>query len=71
MNKQYISSIIVARNAECSIEKSLMSLIRQNYPHDLYEIVFVDGQSEDRTLEIAENILAQSKLNYQIFINQK
>lgn len=46
MKKPYISTIIVARNAGKSIEKSLKSLIEQDYPKDLYEIIFVDGVSE-------------------------
>ena len=71
MKKPYISTIIVARNAGKSIEKSLKSLIEQDYPKDLYEIIFVDGVSEDQTLKIAENILENSKLDYQIIINPK
>ena len=71
MKKPYISTIIVARNAGKSIEKSLKSLIEQDYPKDLYEIIFVDGVSEDQTLKIAENILENSKLDFQIIINPK
>ena len=45
---------ICARNAEKSIALALKSVIRQDFPHELMEIVFVDDGSEDNTLKIVE-----------------
>jgi cellulose synthase/poly-beta-1,6-N-acetylglucosamine synthase-like glycosyltransferase len=47
-----VSVIVVAKNEEQNIKDCLNSLIDQNYPHDQYEIIVVDGGSVDRTQEI-------------------
>src|SRR5690554_5255969 len=54
----FVSAIIVARNESEFIEKSLKSLINQDYPKDKYEIIFVDGESDDDTLKIAKKIIS-------------
>ena len=51
----FISAMIVARNESAYIEKSLNSLINQTYPKDRYEILLIDGNSNDNTVEIAKN----------------
>lgn len=47
-----ISVIIPARNEENSIGACLQSIIAQNYPASLLEIVVVDDHSSDRTADI-------------------
>jgi GT2 family glycosyltransferase len=50
--KPFVTALIVVRNEEKYIAKCLGSLLCQDYPSDCYEIVIVDGESTDKTLEI-------------------
>jgi glycosyltransferase involved in cell wall biosynthesis len=47
------SVIVASRNSEKSIEKTIQSLQSQNYPN--MEVVFVDGCSTDRTIDLIKN----------------
>lgn len=51
-----VSIIVVARDEEEFIGDCLLSLIHQNYPQEKLEIILVDDNAKDRTLEIAEEI---------------
>mgnify|MGYP001136890864 CR=1 FL=1 len=48
-----ISVIIPTYNEEKNIEKCLKSLYEQTFPKEGFEIIVVDGKSNDRTIEIA------------------
>jgi len=50
-----VSFVVPVRNEEEYIRACLQSLVDQDYPGDL-EIIVVDGQSSDHTLEIVEEI---------------
>lgn len=47
----FVSIIIPARNEENNIVKLLDSIIANNYPVELYEIIVIDDFSEDNTYE--------------------
>jgi glycosyltransferase involved in cell wall biosynthesis len=49
-----ISVIVPTYNEEKNIERCLKSLNEQTVPRESYEIIIVDGESKDRTIEIAE-----------------
>jgi glycosyltransferase involved in cell wall biosynthesis len=49
-----ISVIIPTYNEEKNIETCLKALQKQTLPRDRYEIIIVDGNSNDRTVEIAK-----------------
>jgi glycosyltransferase involved in cell wall biosynthesis len=49
-----ISVIIPTYNEEGNIERCLRSLERQTIPRSRFEVIVVDGQSRDHTVEIAE-----------------
>jgi len=49
-----ISVIVPTYNEERNIEGCLRSLESQTLPRESFEIIIVDGQSKDRTVEIAE-----------------
>ena len=57
MNKNfpYVTLLIVVRNEKEYIEKSLDSLLNQNYPKENAEIIIVDGMSTDGTREWLQN----------------
>ena len=52
LNHPFVSALLVTRNEKDYIEISLMSFINQTYPKDKYEIIIIDGQSDDGTLDI-------------------
>jgi len=50
--KPFVSIIVPVRNAERTIETTIQYLLNVSYPRDKMEIVFADGGSKDRTIEI-------------------
>jgi len=48
----YVSVVVCARNEEALIRKCLDSIGSLDYPHEKLEIILVDDESEDNTLEI-------------------
>ncbi|MGB9937079.1 MAG: glycosyltransferase family 2 protein [Methanobacterium sp.] len=55
-NNPRVSIIIPTLNSEKTLKKCLESIVNQSYPN--YEIIIVDGGSEDKTCEIAEKFSA-------------
>ena len=55
----FVSIIIPTRNEERFIAACLDSLITGTYPRDRYEIIVVDGLSDDRTIEIVESYVGR------------
>ncbi len=51
-----ISLIIPARNEEAQIAACLQSIYRQNYPAHLLEVILIDDNSTDSTLETARHV---------------
>lgn len=60
-----ISIITVTFNCETVIEKTLLSIIKQNYP--CKEIIIIDGKSTDNTLDI----IKKYKDNINVIISEK
>jgi chlorobactene glucosyltransferase len=54
----FVSIIVPARNEEEHIERCLLSLLSQEYPH--FEIIAVDDSSTDSTLQIMHDIKDKS-----------
>lgn len=59
----FISAILVTKDEQDYVEKSLMSLVNQTYPKSRYEIIIVDGESADKTLEIEKQIKQKYETN--------
>jgi cellulose synthase/poly-beta-1,6-N-acetylglucosamine synthase-like glycosyltransferase len=55
-----LSIIIPARNEEDNIENCLQSILQNNYPPHLFEIIVVDDHSEDNTANIIKKYAAQN-----------
>ncbi len=49
-----VSVVIATYNAEKTIHRVLDSILNQDYPQTLVDVIVVDGGSKDRTLEIAK-----------------
>ena len=71
VNLPFVSALLVTRNEEKFIEKSLSSLVAQDYPKDKYEIIVIDGDSSDRTIEIVKRIAKGSEVSVKILRNEK
>ncbi len=52
----FISVLIPARNEEDNIEKCLNSILNQEYPNHLFEVIVVDDFSTDQTTLVVENL---------------
>lgn len=64
-----VTIVIAARNEEATIEQCLQSILEQDYPIALSEIIIVDDASTDKTVELANAKLISSKVNYQFIKN--
>jgi len=49
----YISVIVPTLNSGKTIEKCLVSILNQEYPKDRFEVIIIDGGSQDKTIEIS------------------
>jgi poly-beta-1,6-N-acetyl-D-glucosamine synthase len=61
--------IVCARNEERNIEACIRSILEQNFDRSLLELIVVNDASEDKTLEIAQIILQNSEVRFQIISN--
>jgi len=68
INKKYstvVSIIIPARNEETNITNLLNDLISQDYPRELYEIIIVNDNSTDKTVEKVNEFINRN-IDYKI-----
>ena len=61
-----LSVIIAFRNEETSIAKLIGQIFRQTYPKDKFELILVDDESTDRSVEMAKEALSKDILNYKL-----
>ncbi len=68
-----VTIVIPARNEEANIEQCIQSILQNNYPSHLLEIVVVDDFSEDNTTTIVQNYISQNLnlISLKDFINEK
>jgi glycosyltransferase involved in cell wall biosynthesis len=57
---------IIARNEGKNIHNTLENVLNQSFDHGSYEIIVVDGNSDDDTREIATEILNRSPINHKV-----
>jgi succinoglycan biosynthesis protein ExoA len=57
-----VSLLVAMRNEETHIGRTLASILAQDYPSDRLEILIYDGQSTDRSWEIAGSLVADRPL---------
>jgi len=59
MSQPELTVIIPIRNEQDHIGKLLDDLVRQTLDHSRFEIIIVDGMSEDNTLQVIENYMTK------------
>src|SRR5437016_4318383 len=55
----FVTVIVPVRNEEQHLAATLQPLLLQEYPSDRYEILVVDGQSEDNTIGVVRRWLGE------------
>jgi glycosyltransferase involved in cell wall biosynthesis len=58
---------VVVRNNADTVREAIESIIGQDFPHELIELIFVDGNSDDETLSIIKKSLEISAMKTKIF----
>ena len=66
----FVSLILPIRNEADTIARTLKSVLAQDYPAELLEVLVVDGQSTDGTPEIVTRLLEASPTQVPVRILQ-
>jgi len=64
-----ISVVIPNYNYAKYLPERLLSVVNQNYP--IYEIIFLDDASTDKSISIAEKFLSSQQIDYSIVVNKE
>jgi glycosyltransferase involved in cell wall biosynthesis len=68
--KPRVTNGVCVRNCEKIISEAIESIIIQDYPHELMEIIFIDDGSEDGTLSIIKKYSTTLDMRFKIFHHQ-
>lgn len=66
-----VSIVIPVYNEEKYIEGLINSLLKQDYDKEKIEILFVDGNSSDKTIEIINKKMSKEEIKYRVINNTK
>lgn len=61
---------VCVRNSEATLKGAVNSIIDQDFPYDLMEVIFVDDGSEDRTFSIVQESMQRMKIKTKAFHNK-
>lgn len=67
MEKPIVTIGLVVRNAQRTIGQAMESIIEQDFPHELMELIVVDGYSKDATLSIIQDYVGKIDIRGKIF----
>jgi glycosyltransferase involved in cell wall biosynthesis len=62
---------LCVKNAGQTIKDALRSILKQDFPHELLELIIVDGCSKDKTLSIIQGELSKVNIKSKIFRESK
>jgi len=65
--KPIVTIGICVRNCEDFIKEAIDSIINQDFPHELMEVIFVDDGSKDRTLSIINGYVPKMDMHVKVF----
>jgi len=69
--KPIVSVGMCLRNNEKTLRDTINSVIKQDFPHELMEMIVVDGCSQDQTLSIIKETLSKADIKVRIFSENK
>ncbi len=61
---------VCVRNSETSVKEAIDSILDQDFPHELMEVIFVDDGSEDGTLRVILDSVSRMDMRAKIFHNK-
>lgn len=67
MKRLKVTIGVCVKNNASTIGEAIKSIFRQDFPHDLMEIIVVDGNSSDGTLSIIKEYLENSDIKFRVF----
>ncbi|HVP93273.1 MAG TPA: glycosyltransferase [Acidobacteriota bacterium] len=62
---------LCVKNAEVTIRDAIESVMSQDFPHELIELIVVDGYSKDRTVSILRDYLDKSDIKIRILFENE
>jgi len=65
--KPVVTIGVCVRNSSFTIREAIDSIINQDFPHELMEVIFVDDGSEDETLSIINNYTSKMDMHAKVF----
>ena len=68
--KKKVTIGLCVKNSEQTIKEAVESIISQTYPHELMELIIVDGGSKDKTLSIITDTISKTDVHYKIFFDE-
>ncbi|HYM14039.1 MAG TPA: glycosyltransferase family 2 protein [Dehalococcoidia bacterium] len=71
MPEPFVTAIVPVRNEARYIERCLYTLARQDYPRERFEVLVVDGRSDDATRPIVSRFAAESMLDLALLDNPR
>jgi cellulose synthase/poly-beta-1,6-N-acetylglucosamine synthase-like glycosyltransferase len=66
-NKVVVTIGVCVRNCESSIMNLIETIVRQDYPHELMEVVFIDDGSKDQTLSFIKNKISEMSIKAKVY----
>jgi glycosyltransferase involved in cell wall biosynthesis len=69
--KPIVTIGLCVRNEEKNVGDAVESVLDQNFPHELMEVITVDGCSKDGTIEIIEKVLSREDIVHKIFLENE
>ena len=67
MAKPFVTIGVCVRNCASTLSEAIESIIAQDYPHELIEVIFVDDGSEDNTLSVIKSYVPKMDMQVKIF----
>lgn len=70
-SKAKVTIGLCVKNCEATVKEAIHSIINQDFPHELMELIVVDGYSTDKTLSIIKRALCNTDIKTKIFHENK
>jgi glycosyltransferase involved in cell wall biosynthesis len=65
--KPIVTIGVCVRNSASTLREAIESVISQDFPHELMEVIFVDDGSTDRTLSIIQEYVSSTDISAKVF----